>query len=200
MDKNIAKKNIKKTVGLAKTSAKKVVDKIITNGDARLRKISKDVKLADITSPKFKSMLADMSASLDSQSDGVAIAAPQIGVNLRVFMVSGKVFDDEENPPKNPTPNQVYINPEIIKASKKMVLKEGEGCLSVRWLYGKVKRHTNVTIKYHDHTGKLHVRGAGGLLAHIFQHEIDHLNGVLFIDKAIDVEEILPEDHNHDAK
>ena len=72
-----------------------------------------------------------------------------------------------------------------------MVLKEGEGCLSVRWLYGKVKRHTNVTIKYYDHTGKLHVRGAGGLLAHIFQHEIDHLDGVLFIDKALYVSKFL---------
>lgn len=179
---------------VVKKIVKKPKDLIISEGDVRLRKISKPLKIADIKSPEIKKLLVDMSVSLDSQSDGVAIAAPQIGVNLRIFMVSGKVFDDENNPPKDPTPNQVYINPEIIKSSKKMVLKEGEGCLSVRWLYGKVKRHTNVTIKYHDETGKLHVRGAGGLLAHIFQHEIDHLDGILFIDKAIDVEEILPEE------
>jgi peptide deformylase len=179
---------------------KNPADLIINQGDVRLRKISKPLKITDIKSPEVKKILTDMSKSLDSQSDGVAIAAPQIGVNLCIFIVSGSVFDDENKPPKTPTPNQVYINPEIIKASKKMALKEGEGCLSVRWLYGKVKRHTNVTIKYHDETGKLHVRGAGGLLAHIFQHEIDHLNGILFIDKAIDVEEILPEDHEHNEK
>lgn len=185
---------------VVKKTIKKPKDLIISEGDIRLRKISKALKIADIKSSEIKKILNDMSVSLDSQSDGVAIAAPQIGVNLRVFMVSGKVFDDENKPPKTPTKNQVYINPEIIRSSKKMVLKEGEGCLSVRWLYGKVKRHTNVTIKYYDETGKLHVRGAGGLLAHIFQHEIDHLNGILFIDKAVDVEEILPEDHEHNEK
>lgn len=184
---------------VVKKVVKKQKDLIISEGDIRLRKISKPVDIADIKSIKIKKVLTDMSKSLDSQSDGVAIAAPQIGVNLRIFMVSGKVFENDEKTKKS-GPNQVYINPEIIKASKKTVLKEGEGCLSVRWLYGKVVRHTNVTIIYYDQNGKLHSRGAGGLLAHIFQHEIDHLNGILFIDKAIDVEEILPEDHEHNEK
>ena len=68
----------------------------------------------------------------------------------------------------------------------------GEGCLSVRWYYGKVYRSINVSLEYYDENGKKQVRGAGGLLAHIFQHECDHLDGHLFIDKAKDIEWIEP--------
>ena len=178
----------------------KAGDKIVDQNNKVLRKISKEVKIAEIKSPKIKKILHDMSLALDSQSDGVAIAAPQIGIGLRIFMVSGKIFQDDKNPASKKIPNQAFINPEIIKFSKKTVLKEGEGCLSVRWLYGKVVRHSNVTLKYHDQNGKLNVRGSGGLLAHIFQHEVDHLNGILFIDKATDVEEILPENNTTNEK
>ena len=67
-----------------------------------------------------------------------------------------------------------------------------EGCLSVRYLYGKVKRSVKATIEAYDENGKRHTFGASGLLAQIFQHEMDHLSGVLFTDTAIDVEEIIP--------
>jgi len=86
----------------------------------------------------------------------------------------------------------VFINPEIIKISKKKG-SVPEGCLSVRWLYGEVKRSTNATIRAYDENGKIFTRGGGGLLAQIFQHEVDHLNGVLFIDKAKNLVEIKPE-------
>ena len=69
-----------------------------------------------------------------------------------------------------------------------------EGCLSVRWLYGKVKRSVRVTLSAQDDTGKKIERGASGLLAQIFQHEVDHLDGVLFIDKASDVWEMTEEE------
>lgn len=188
----MSKTVVKKTKKNDSTTA---AQRIISQDDKRLRQISDEVPLKEIKSLKIKKVIKDMSESLNSQHDGVAIAAPQIGVNLRMFMVSGKIFETkEENESTSKIPNQVYINPEIIKFSKKTVLKEGEGCLSVRWLYGKVVRHTNVTINYYDADGVLNTRGAGGLLAHIFQHEMDHLNGVLFIDKATDVEEILPEE------
>lgn len=188
----MSKTVVKKTKKNDSTTA---AQRIISQDDKRLRQISDEVPLKEIKSLKIKKVIKDMSESLNSQHDGVAIAAPQIGVNLRMFMVSGKIFETkEENESTSKIPNQIYINPEIIKFSKKTVLKEGEGCLSVRWLYGKVVRHTNVTINYYDADGVLNTRGAGGLLAHIFQHEMDHLNGVLFIDKATDVEEILPEE------
>ena len=85
----------------------------------------------------------------------------------------------------------VFINPEIINLSKKKRKME-EGCLSVRWLYGQVNRHEKVTIKAYDENGKLMTVGASGLLAQIFQHEIDHLNGILFIDKAENVRDLPP--------
>lgn len=88
----------------------------------------------------------------------------------------------------------VFINPVIVKESREKRWMEGEGCLSVRWIYGKVRRSTKVTLKAHNERGELVERGAGGLLAHIFQHEVDHLNGILFIDKAKDLEEIRPDD------
>jgi len=168
-------------------------EKILSQEDKRLREISIDVPFDEIKSDKIQKIIKEMSEVLASQDDGVAIAAPQIGVNLRIFVVSGKVFEREEGPKM---PDRVYINPKVIKVSKKTVLKSGEGCLSVRWLYGKVMRHTNITIEYYDENKNFHIRGAGGLLAHIFQHEIDHLDGILFVDKAIDVEEILPEEIN----
>ena len=75
-----------------------------------------------------------------------------------------------------------------------------EGCLSVRWLYGEVKRSTNATILAYDEKGEKFTRGAGGLLAQIFQHETDHLDGILFTDKARNLEEMSPESVNQASK
>jgi peptide deformylase len=168
---------------------------IIQSGHPALRKKSPPVPIKEITSPKVQDVIRRMKEALAGQSDGVAIAAPQIAENLRIFVVSGKVFDDRFKrgkgipPGEKPShPDQVYINPEFVKVSKKTLWLE-EGCLSVRPLYGKVKRSTNATVKAYDEHGKKFERGGGGLLAHIFQHEIDHLDGVLFIDKAKDLHE-----------
>jgi peptide deformylase len=77
----------------------------------------------------------------------------------------------------------VAINPRIIKTSKRTRIV-GEGCLSIPELYGEVKRFTNATLRALDEDGSEYERGAGGLLAQIFQHEVDHLDGILFIDRA----------------
>ncbi|HLP86670.1 MAG TPA: peptide deformylase [Candidatus Paceibacterota bacterium] len=172
---------------------------IIQSGDNVLRKISKEVPVASITKPKIQKIIADMSEALDSQFDGVAIAAPQIGVSLRIFVVSGKVFDEDfingKNLEKNYSsekkrePNMVFINPVFKKTSqdKKLMM---EGCLSVRPLYGKVRRATRATVVAYNEKGVKFTKEASGLLAHIFQHEMDHLEGILFIDKAKDVREV----------
>lgn len=127
-----------------------------------------------------------MHDTLATQNDGVALAAPQINEPWRIFVVSEKVFNNKSDK------NLVYINPSIINHSKKKDWVE-EGCLSVRWLYGQVKRFSHATVQAYNENGELFERGSGGLLAQIFQHEIDHLNGVLFTDKAVNVEEIPPE-------
>jgi peptide deformylase len=77
---------------------------------------------------------------------------------------------------------------------------DGEGCLSVRWLYGKVYRSTRVTLEYYNEKGQKKTRGASGILAHIFQHEVDHLNGILFTDKAKDLKEFDPDEIRKEAR
>lgn len=167
--------------------------KIVQNGDPVLRAQAKDVLIKDIKSPKIKKILSDMRTALATQSDGVAIAAPQIGVSLRIFVVSGKIFDERwqrgEGIPsgeKAIVPDVAFINPVITKMSKTKRWMH-EGCLSVRPLWGEVKRSTHATIEAYGEDGKKFTRGAAGLLAHIFQHETDHLHGILFIDNARNV-------------
>lgn len=156
-----------------------------------LRKLAKNVPSEDITSPKIQKIIQEMKDALASQDDGVAIAAPQIGYDLRIFVVSGKTFaimnGEDEKVVKYP--DVVFINPVLSKLSRKKVWME-EGCLSVRKVYGKVRRSEKATVTAYDQTGKKITRGASGLLAQIFQHETDHLDGVLFIDKAKELEEI----------
>jgi peptide deformylase len=164
---------------------------IVQNGAPILRELAQTVPVAEITSPKIQKVIADMKIALSGQDDGVAIAAPQIGQPLRIFVVSGAVLSHAD--PKYTGGDIVFINPEITKVSREKHDVE-EGCLSVRWLYGKVKRAQKATIRGYDDTGKRVLRGASGLLAQVFQHETDHLDGILFIDKAHDVRDMPPED------
>ena len=146
----------------------------------KARAITKD----DFETGLVKAVLAKMASALASRSDGVALAAPQIGESLNMFIVSGKIFDTKQS--TGPTPDLVFINPTIKKLSKETIDME-EGCLSVADLYGKVKRSKTALLKAQDATGKDITIEGTGLLAQIFQHECDHLHGVLFIDKAFDL-------------
>lgn len=173
-----------------------------------LRAIAEPVNPKDFNSPRLQKILADMSAAMEKEEDGVAIAAPQIGVPLRIFVVSHRAFeiedehaahdeppeDDRRKAPKKPKrANMVFINPEIVKLSRKKKWTP-EGCLSVRWLYGEVLRADKATVRAYDEHGQVFTRGGSGLLAQIFQHETDHLNGALFIDTARNVEHITKEE------
>lgn len=157
--------------------------KIIQDGNPILRGTAKDIPIEDIGSPKIKKLLTNMSRALSTQKDGVAIAAPQIGVSLRVFIVSGKLFDTGDVVDNSTHPDLIFINPKITKTSKDASVEE-EGCLSVAGKYGEVNRAKKTTIRARNKNGKVFERGGSGLLSKIFQHEMDHLNGVLFIDKA----------------
>jgi peptide deformylase len=166
-------------------------DPIVQEGDPVLRLVAKAVPKKDIGSPALAKIIKKMHAALAPEKYGVAIAAPQVGASLRMFVVAGRVFKEEaqEGEEDAPTPpNRVYINPEITRASRKK-LEEAEGCLSVRSIYGTVLRHQKVTLKAYDEKGNPVVENATGLLGHIFQHEVDHLNGILFVDKAKDLHE-----------
>ena len=156
-----------------------------------MRKTAETVDLAFIGTPEFKKITSDMHDAIMSQDDAVAVAAPQIGVLKRIFAISGRVFDNFEIK-ENPHPDLIFVNPEIIKLSKDKKIMT-EGCLSVRYLYGKIRRASRATIRAYDEHGEKIERGASGLVAQIFQHEVDHLNGVLFIDTAKDLQDIPPE-------
>ena len=158
-----------------------------------LRGIAEKVPFEKIGTPEINAILKDMSATMAQQRDGVAIAAPQIGVPLRIFVVSGKLLAKADPDFTGDGSDLVFINPEITKLSKDKKLVE-EGCLSVRWLYGKIKRSTRASITAYNEKGEKIERGASGLLAQIFQHETDHLNGVLFIDHAKEVWEMSAEE------
>jgi peptide deformylase len=185
--------------------------KILQKEEEVLREIARDLLPEEIQSPRIQKVLKDMKEALESQDDGVAIAAPQIGESLRIFIVSRKVEEIIEESKRNKKnislakrtneqlPEEIvskediiFINPVIKKISKERKTVE-EGCLSVRYLYGQVKRSTKATVEALDEKGRKFTRGGTGLMAQIFQHEMDHLDGVLFIDKAQNVEEIFPE-------
>ncbi len=113
------------------------------------------------------------------ENNGVGLAANQIGKNLSLF-----IAEPEEKNKKSKL--YVFINPKIIKLKGKEEIME-EGCLSVPGIWGYVKRYPEVVVEYLNLWGKKKKLKAKGLLAQIIQHEIDHLNGILFIDKAIEV-------------
>jgi len=156
-----------------------------------LRGKAKPVIKKDIGSAKIAKVIARMKNALAKEAFGVALAAPQIGEPLRMFVISGKVFApqvEEGEKALPPPPDRVFINPEITRLSRKKI-EMSEGCLSVRGKYGTVMRHQKASIKALNENGKTITYHGAELVGHIFQHECDHLDGVLYTDKAIQLEE-----------
>ena len=158
------------------------MNKLVPQNHPALHTIAEEVTPEEFADGTVAKILKGMRAAIKTYNvDGyaaVAIAAPQVGVAKRIFLVEDQNADRED-----PLPTIVAINPRIVKVSKK-THEVGEGCLSVPDTYGVVLRHKNVTLKALDENGQPFTRGAGGLLAQIFQHECDHLDGTLFIDRA----------------
>jgi peptide deformylase len=148
----------------------KILD-IVTNPNKILRLVSDEIDMEEVKSKEFRTLLADMIETM-FKKDGVGLAAPQIGKNIRLFVINTK------------DGTKAIINPKI---TKKSLLKEvgEEGCLSVPGHYGKVKRHKKVICTYFDEDGNKKTIEAQGFMARVIQHENDHLDGVLFIDKEI---------------
>jgi len=169
-----------------------------------LRALSKEISHKEITGSHIKKLIADMKKLLTKEEYGVALAAVQLGEPVRLFIVSGRALargarnaKDEErsndSPPRATSsqpeaafPDQVYINPVMVKKSRGKINKH-EGCLSIRGKWGIVPRTEQATVRAFDEHGREFTRGATGFLAHIFQHEMDHLDGVLYIDKAVEL-------------
>ena len=163
---------------------------IIQPDNPILRKKAIKIKRFDA---KLQTLIDDMYETL-LDAPGVGLAAPQVAVSQRLILV--RLMDDEKSVEEfGEEAGKLYvvINPEIVKASKEMV--EGtEACLSIPGYFGTVERHEKVTVKGLDREGKPIRIKAAGWQSRVFQHEIDHLDGRLYIDIASDVWEARPED------
>ncbi len=148
----------------------RMIRPIVQLPDAVLRRKSEPVKKID---DEIKKLIEDMFETM-YDAPGVGLAAVQLGVLKRVVTIDATRGDEEKKP-------MVFINPEIVSASEEKDVKE-EGCLSIAEFYEEVERPVAVKVRYLDEKGKEKEVEADGLLARALQHEIDHLNGVLFID------------------
>ena len=160
---------------------------IVQEGYETLHRVSDIVPAEEIHSERITTIITKMKKALATQYDGVALAAPQIGEAVQIFVVSSKIFDDPDLYPL------VYINPQIIYSSPKKKCID-EGCLSCRWKLGQVERSQEVRIRAQNQNGEIFELQADGLLAHIFQHETDHLQGILFLEKAKNVRDMTDEE------
>ena len=159
-----------------------MIRKILQSGDPVLRRKSKAVAKID---KKILDLVKDLKDTLKTQKEpeGVGLAAPQIGRNLKVFVADYKNF------------RRVVINPEILKVEKsKPRTKKAaqgkkeilEGCLSLPYYYGPLKRAAKITVRYLNEKAEKTVETFEGFDAQIILHEIDHLNGILFIDRLLE--------------
>lgn len=155
--------------------------KLVPENHPALHTIAEEITMEEIENGTVAKLIKDLRQAVKTyQVDGfiaVAIAAPQIGVSKRLFLI------EDQDTGRELLPSLVVINPVIVKTSRRTHVV-GESCLSVPDKYGEVRRHTNITIRAQDEHGQWYERGAGNLLAQIIQHEYDHLDGILFTDRA----------------
>ena len=153
--------------------------KIVTLPEAVLRRKARTITKVD---KNLQTLIDDMVETM-REAPGVGLAAPQIGLSERLLVI--EYYEREEDEEDEEAPKKVWavINPEIVKTSEETLMGV-EGCLSIPGLLGEVERHAEVQVKALNRHGKPMKIKAKGWLARIFQHEIDHLNGVLFTDRA----------------
>lgn len=148
---------------------------IVEIPDPRLRLVSKPVPAVDDT---VRTLVADMIETMYA-AHGIGLAAIQVGVDARVLVIDLQDREDEEGKPVREP--HAYINPEVIDVSDELSVYN-EGCLSIPDQYAEVARPARCRVRWLDETGEQHEAELDGLLATCMQHEIDHLDGVLFID------------------
>lgn len=149
---------------------------ILTFPHPTLKQKSRPVSREEILNSQFKKFIKDLGETM-LKNEGVGLAAPQVNQSIRAIII---------NINQKPMP---FINPLIIKKSWRKNVKE-EGCLSLPNIYGLVKRHNAIAIRYLDINGQEQQLKAKGLLARVLQHEIDHLEGVLFVDRINKINKI----------
>lgn len=157
------------------------VREIVTIGDPRLRERTRELERPELASAAVQALIDDM-IETKRAADGAGIAAPQIGASLRIA-VAEVAGTNRRYPYKPPIPLTVVVNPVLEPVGDELVAIN-EGCLSVPGLRGEVPRHLRVRVRYLDRDGTERELLAGGMTAGTFQHEVDHLDGILFCDRA----------------
>ena len=146
-------------------------------GDPVLRERAKEVE--NISDPGVQKLIDDMLATV-IVVNGVGLAAPQVDSSLRIFVMSSHPNPRYPDAPQQ-KPREI-INPEIISKSEETE-EDWEGCLSIPGIRGFVPRHNKIEVRYFDRTGAENTEILDDFLARIFQHELDHLNGIVFLDR-----------------
>ncbi|TSC78342.1 MAG: peptide deformylase [Parcubacteria group bacterium Gr01-1014_33] len=187
---------------------------IVKEPNSVLRGRAQEVDAKDITAKRIQALIADMRATLKNTPDGVGLAAPQVGESLRIFIVSDEAEEIDKTERRRWKEGEqgwernqekpyeirewryfVFINPEV-KNTSKASLEDVEGCLSVPGKFGIVKRYEKITVSAYDENGKKFMRGASRFFARVLQHEFDHLEGVLFVDRTEQFINVAPREEN----
>ena len=162
--------------------------KIAKLGEKVLRKKAKKIK--DIQNPQTQKLIKDMLTCV-KKSNGVGLAAPQIFISKQIMIISSKPNSRYPHAPN--MEDTVIINPKIIKTSKGKNT-DWEGCLSIPGIRAKVPRFNKIKIQYETIEGKTERKTFKGFIARVFQHEYDHLIGLVFIDRVKTTKDIITEE------
>jgi peptide deformylase len=155
---------------------------IVTIGHPVLRQRARELSVDELTTAEVQRLIDDMIDTM-RHANGAGLAANQIGETVRAAVI--EVDHNPRYPYKPPIPLTVVVNP-VIEALDSEVVEINEGCLSVPDLRGNVRRHVNIRVRYLDRDGAAHDEVKRGLTAGTFQHELDHLDGTLFVDRVAD--------------
>ena len=150
---------------------------IYTYGQPVLRKVARDI---DGSYPELGKLITDMWDTLAS-SEGIGLAAPQIGLDIRLVVIDLDVLKDDM--PEYAGFRKVFVNPHIIERDDSETSSSEEGCLSLPAIHEKVVRPTRIHVQYMDENFNTYDEWVDGYLARVMQHEFDHLEGMMFIDR-----------------
>lgn len=154
-------------------------------GNPILRTKARQLTKSRILSTETKRLIADMRYTLAKKKYGVGLAAPQVGRNLALAIIEIKPTKTRPKLPKEKWVSLVIVNPKVVKTygNRKQLY---EGCISFAEVFAKVPRYKKIRLRYLDEKAKSHEKDFDSLLAHVIQHEVDHLNGVLFVERVKD--------------
>jgi peptide deformylase len=164
------------------------VREIVTAGHPALRQPAREVCAEELASREVQALIDDL-IDTRAAADGAGLAANQIASSLRIAVVEVQA-DNPRYPYKPPVARTVLVNPTFAPEGEETILVN-EGCLSVPGLRGEVVRHARVRVRYLDREGVAHEELRSGLTAGTFQHEVDHLDGILFFDRVQDLRTLM---------